>query len=174
MKYSLSSRILHWIIAVLIIFMIGLGIYMTEFLSKESSNRLEIYSLHKSIGVLLIILVFMRFINRFINKPPKLPESISKLDRTLAGFGHIALYAFMIIVPISGYLMSNSYGYPVHFFSIEMPFLVGKNFENAALFSKIHYYAGYTILALVIIHILAVIKHRFFDKAENDVLKRMI
>jgi cytochrome b561 len=173
-KYSLSSRIIHWLMAAIIIFLLGLGIYMTEFLPKDAPNHLEVYLLHKSFGALALILIFVRIINRLFNKAPELPKTLSKLEKNLSHLGHFGLYILMILVPVSGYLMSNSFGYPVHLFSLELPFLVSENFELGKIFAEAHEISAYSLLALVVIHILAVIKHRFFDKPENDVLKRMI
>ncbi|MBL6664591.1 MAG: cytochrome b [Rickettsiales bacterium] len=174
MKYSLPSRILHWIMAVIILGLLGVGIYMTEFLDRDSANRMLIYGLHKSFGVIVLILIFARVINRFINKPPALPNTIKKSERIGAHIGHIILYVLMFAVPLSGYLMSNSYGYPVKLFGLPLPFIVEKDFEVGKFFSSAHFYFGYGLLVVVIIHIAAVVKHRFFDQKENDVLKRMI
>lgn len=173
-KYTLSSRIIHWLMAVIIITLLGLGIYMTEFLSKEASNKMEIYNLHKSLGVVAFILIFLRIINRFAKPAPELPETIAKSERILAHLGHFGIYALMVIVPFSGYLMSNSFGYPVHLFSITMPVIAQTNFDLGKIFSEIHEISSYSLLGLVTLHILGVIKHRFFDKPENDVLKRML
>lgn len=174
MKYALTSRILHWFMAIVILFLLGLGIYMTDFLSKEAANRMEIYNLHKSLGVMVLILIFIRIVNRLIYKAPALPESLPKFEKILANLGHFGLYILMILVPLSGYLMSNSFGYPVHFFGIEMPFLIEKNFDHGKLFSEAHELSAFTLLGLIALHILGALKHRFFDKPENDVLKRMV
>ena len=173
-KYALSSRILHWLMALLILALLGLGIYMTEFLSKEAPNRMEIYSLHKSLGVLALILAFIRIVNRFLKPAPKLPDAIAKFERIAANLGHVGLYLLMLLVPLSGYLMSNSYGFPVHLFSIEMPFLVQRNMEMAGFFSEVHEISAYSLLGLVALHVLGALKHRFLEAPENDVLKRMI
>ena len=173
-KYPLSSRLIHWLMAVVILFLLGLGIYMTDFLPKDAPNHLEVYSLHKSIGVIALILIFVRILNRLILKAPKLPETLKKSEQILSHLGHFGLYVLMLCVPLSGYLMSNSFGFPVHLFSIEMPMLVERNLELGKLFAEAHELCAYALLGLVVVHILAVIKHRFFDKPENNVLKRMI
>jgi cytochrome b561 len=160
--------------AAIILFLLGLGIYMVYFLSKEDPGRMGIYALHKSFGVMVLAFISVRIINRFINKAPALPDSLPKFDRLAAHFVHVALYLLMILVPISGYLMSNSFGYPVHFFGIELPFLVEKNYEIGSIFSKTHQISAYSMIALLTLHILGALKHRFFDKPENDVLKRII
>jgi len=174
MKYALTSRILHWVMAVLIIFLLGLGIFMTDFLSKESTNRLDVYNLHKSLGVLVLILVFLRIINRLLTRTPALPFAISALEKKLAKFGHLALYFLMFLTPFSGYLMSSFAGYPVKFFAIELPNFFEANFEIAHFFAETHELSAFSLLGLIVIHILAVIRHRFFDKPGNDVLNRMI
>ena len=173
-KYTLSSRIIHWIMALLIPSILAVGIYMTEFLPKDSPNHLQVYELHKSFGVIALILIFIRIINRLIKKAPPLPESITRIEHILSHLGHFGLYVLMLIVPLSGFLMSNSFGFPVKFFSIELLVMVGTNFELGKLFALLHELSAYGLLALITVHILAVIKHRYFDKAENDVLKRML
>lgn len=158
----------------IIIGLLALGIYMAEFLSKEAPNRLEIYNLHKSFGVVALTLIFTRIINRFVNKAPKLPESMPKKERTLSAIIHAALYLLMIIIPLSGYLMSNSFGYPVSFFGFEMMTLAEKNMEMGEFYSEIHEISAYSIIALIGLHVLGALKHRFFDRPENDVLGRML
>lgn len=174
MKYPLSSRILHWLMAAIILCLLGLGIYMKEFLPKDAVNRLQIYDLHKSFGVIVLILITIRILNRLIKNAPALPESMPKWEQLLAHLGHLGLYALMVVVPLSGYLMSNSFGFPVKLFGIELPFLIEKNFDHGKIFSEAHEISAYSLLALITLHILAALKHRFFDRAENDVLKRML
>jgi cytochrome b561 len=53
-----------------------------------------------------------------------------KYEQILAHLGHFGLYVLMILVPLSGYLMSNSFGFPVHLFAIELPFLVEQNINT--------------------------------------------
>jgi cytochrome b561 len=173
-KYSASSRAIHWFMALIIFSALGVGIYMTKILPKDAPNHLEVYSLHKSIGVIALLFVILRIINRFIFKVPALPKTIKKHEQILSHLGHFGLYVLMVTVPLSGYLMSNSFGFPVHLFSIELPFLIERNFELGKILSEFHEISAYCLLALVSVHILAVVKHRFFDKPENDVLKRML
>jgi cytochrome b561 len=160
--------------ALLIPSILAVGIYMTEFLPKDSPNHLQVYELHKSFGVLALILIAIRILNRLLNKAPALPASMPKIEQILSHLGHFGLYILMIAVPLSGFLMSNSFGFPVKFFSIELPRMIGTNFEYGKIFAAAHELCAYGLLALIAIHVLAVIKHRFFDRPEHDVLKRMI
>lgn len=174
MKYPISSRIIHWLMAALIIFLIGLGIYMSQFLSKEAPNRLDIYNLHKSLGALALGAVFIRIINRGIFKSPELPNSLPKIEKIGAKSSHFLLYILMIAVPLSGYLMSNSFGYPVNFFGHNLPNMIEPNEKLSHLFHELHEILPYVMLGVIALHIAGAVKHRFFDKAENDVLKRML
>jgi cytochrome b561 len=174
MKYHLLSRIFHWAMALLIICMIGFGVYIADFIGEDSTNRYTLFDLHKSFGVLALILIAFRIINRFINHPPALPQTIKNYEKILAHLGHFSLYALMLIVPLSGYLMSNSYGFEVKFFGILLPFITSLNIDNAKIFSEVHEISAYILAGLIAIHIIAVVKHRFFDQKENDVLNRML
>ena len=172
-KYHLSSRIIHWLMALLILGMLALGIYMANFLPSDAPNKFQIYDLHKSFGVMVLILIFIRIFNRFMRPAPALPQGLPAIEKFASHAVHIALYALMLIVPFSGYLMSNSYGFPVHFFTIQMPNLISAKPELGMYFVKIHKYAAYALIAAIGLHIAGALKHRFFDKPENDVLKRM-
>jgi len=160
--------------AAIIIGLLGLGIYMTEFLSHDAENRFQIYDLHKSFGVVILLLIFVRIINRFLKPAPALPQSLPQIEKFASHAVHILLYILMLAVPLSGYLMSNSYGFPVHLFSITMPNLIAANPEFGKIFAQAHEFLSYSLLAAVGLHFLGALKHRFFDKPENDVLKRML
>jgi len=160
--------------AALILPTILLGIYMTDYLPKDAQNRMQIYGLHKSIGIIILILFFIRVINRLIKKAPALPNEIPAFDKVLSKIAHFAMYCLMLVVPLSGYLMSNSFGYPVFLFSLEMPKIAELNIEAAKVFSEIHEITAFTILGVVSVHIAAVAKHRFFDKSRVNLLKRML
>ena len=82
----------------------------------------------------------------------------------------------MIAAPVSGYIMSGSYpeSSGIDFFGIKLPDIVDKSESLSGFFHTIHGPIAYALLALVTIHLAAVIKHRFFDSKEADVLKRML
>lgn len=174
MKYAKSSRIIHWLMAAIIFVALATGIYMTN-KELDVDFRQSIYNFHKSIGVVIFILIIYRIINRFVNKPPKLPSSISPIEQKLAKIGHFALYLLMITTPISGYLMSSYAGFNVIFFGIEIPNILSQgNLEIAQIFLEIHEVSAFSLLGVIVLHILGALKHRFYDKPENDVLNRII
>ncbi len=172
-KYHILSRILHWLMALLVIAALGLGLYMTG-PAKLASYRYELYDLHKSIGILILILVVIRLVVRAVKSTPALPHTIPPAIRILSHITHILLYVLMIMVPLSGYLMSNFGGHLVKFFSIQIPSFVDKNPIFAQGFYNAHTKLAYVLIGFIALHLLGVTKHRFFDVKEHDVLKTMI
>lgn len=172
-KYHVTIKILHWLMAIIILSMIACGWYMSE-LPKEDPMRSTFYGLHKSFGVVILILFFVRVVARLITKAPELPVGIPKLQQKLALLGHKLLYLFMFIVPLSGYAMSNLHGYAVKMFGMSMPKIFPDNKALGGVAHEAHEILPYVLLAIVVLHAVAAVQHRFFDKPGNDVLGRML
>ena len=172
-RYPLIVRVMHWISALLILGLIGIGWYMAG-LDRSVSYKFELYFWHKSFGVLALLLVITRIIIRLSSKVPALPDTMPKYEQVLGKLTHGVLYLFMLGIPLGGYLMSNAGGRDVPFFGLVMPSLIGENKELAGMLHQIHINAPYVLLAFITLHILAALKHCFFDKKEHDVLKRML
>ena len=173
-KYHLSARIMHWTMSIIILSLLALGFYMANFMSPEAPNKMMIYNLHKSFGALVMFLVVGRIFIRFAHQVPALPSSMSMIVQKSAHLAHIALYVLMVFMPLSGYLMSNFFGYSVHLFGLPLPMLVEKNVEMGKFCADAHEFLGFSFVAVLALHIAGVVKHRFFDRPEHDVLKRMI
>lgn len=172
-KHHVLIRIMHWVMALLILGMIGCGWYMAD-LPKDDPLKGQLVGLHKSFGTLLLIMFFVRVLCRIVVTVPPLPETIPLIERALARVGHMMLYVFIGIVPLSGYAMSNMHGYEVSLFGLAMPKLFPTNKDLAGLVHEAHELLPYALLVIVILHVSAVIRHRFFDKPGNDVLGRML
>jgi cytochrome b561 len=173
-KYHISLRIMHWLMAAIILTLLGLGFYMAYFMDKDAANKMIIFNLHKSLGALVLFLIVVRIFMRLSKPVPALPETMHLALQKLSHLTHLTLYMLMIFMPLSGYLMSNAFGYPVHLFGLPLPVLMEKNLELGQFFSEAHEFLGFTFAGVLALHIAGVIKHRFFDIPENDVLKRMI
>ncbi|ELU02493.1 hypothetical protein CAPTEDRAFT_114504 [Capitella teleta] len=172
-KYPLLMRLMHWIVGLLILGIIGAGWYMVG-LDDNVSYKYDIYHWHKSFGVLVIFLLFARLVIRWASNVPKLPDSIPAYQRRLGTLVHWLLYLFMFLVPFSGFMMSNAGGRDVPFFNLTIPGFMEKNPELAGRLHDIHVIIPYVLLGIVVLHTLAAIKHRYFDKPEHDVLRRML
>jgi cytochrome b561 len=171
LKYPLTLRLFHWLIAILIIGLLCIGLYMSD-LSRDNPNRALLYSLHKSFGVTVLFLSLLRIGIRLTSFIPPLPEIIPVIERRLAHASHYLFYGFMIAIPVSGYAMTNSFGFPVKWFGISLPILFPINKSFGALANDFHSYAAFTLIGLICLHIAGVIKH--YWKERLNLLTRII
>jgi|JFJP01.1.fsa_nt_gi cytochrome b561 len=155
-KYSTSVRFLHWLMAILFTVIIVMGFVMVEF---KESKPWGLYELHKSLGILVFGLLFIRLFMRAVSKAPPLPADTALVARLVAHITVAFMYICMIIMPISGYLLSNSAGFPVKFFGIELPVLLAKNPELSEKIGQLHEIGGWVFVGLITLHILGVIAH---------------
>src|SRR5699024_2117037 len=114
--YNPVSKLLHWLIAVMIIAMLILGFYMTGL--PLSPYKLKIYSWHKWMGISILLLSFVRVLWRLKYPAPDLPPQISLQASKMALAGHAALYALTFAVPLSGWLMSSAKGVQTVWFGV--------------------------------------------------------
>jgi cytochrome b561 len=175
MKYSRSMRILHWVMAVIIIGMIGLGITIMSLPDNDPMGDVLLWW-HKSFGMLVLLLVGARLLIRFRSVIPALPRGISQLEARAAHAAHVAMYALMLLVPLTGYAMSSVFTQSdgVFFFGILLPELLPKNDAWFPVLEEAHHFLAFTLLGLVVLHAAGALKHRFLDRGrEEDVLSRM-
>lgn len=170
-KYPLQMRAMHWLLALIILCLLAVGLYM-ESLSRDDQMRPTLYAMHKSFGVTVFLLLLLRIFFRVRLGVPALPDVISMLERRLALLGHYAFYVFMIVMPLSGFLMTNAFGFAVKLFGIELPRLIGPDRDLGRTLETVHKFSAYLLIALIVLHVAGVIKHRLKDKV--NLLQRMI
>jgi cytochrome b561 len=170
-KYSTTLRAIHWIMAVLIITLLAIGIWMSG-LPDSYPGKFDYYALHKSFGIIALIFVTIRLAVRFQSNIPALPIKIRPFDNKLSQITIFLLYAAMIIMPFSGYLMSDLGGYQISFFSIKLPFIFEKHEALATFFYKTHGIVGNFLIFIITLHLLGTLKHFIFEKI--NLLKRII
>jgi len=190
-RYTKTAVVLHWLIAIAIFSMFALGWYMdglpkegakqmaydlfdlgiyTWQLAEEASPRTFYFNLHKSIGITILGLIFLRVIWRVTHKPPKLLASYKVWERKLATGVHHLLYLLMVALPLSGLIMATYSKYGVKWFGID--FIKGlDNNPMREAFKEVHEIIGVVILVVLVLHIVGALKHKFIDK--DDTLKRM-
>ncbi len=173
------ARLLHWSMAGIILFMLGLGYYMTEIVT-DVFEQFPLFQTHKSWGFTVFVLALLRIVWRFFNPTPALPDHMSGLERLAAHGGHWALYILMFALPLSGWLMSSAsplqdlYGIKNMVFGLfEMPDpLVPGDGDIEELFSDIHYWCAWALAAVLAGHVGAALKHHLVNK--DNVLRRMV
>lgn len=144
---------LHWIMAVCFLVLYLVGIIMSR-LPDEITLKDYMFDFHKSIGVLVMALLLLRiffllqvFGKKYSKRQPKLNK------QWIQGFTlHSLLYLLMLIVPLSGFLYSNSGGHEVEFFGIAMPNLFQQNQAFFPVARSIHFWLSYTFLAFILLH----------------------
>jgi len=167
-EYGLISKLLHWISALLLFVQIPLGFYLVDL--DFGPERLTVEDIHVAVGLSIFYLVILRLLNNVFNPTPKLEPSVFKGQKFLAKLNHILLYVTILSITISGIFkkLFNGETLTIVFKKIK----IQDNFELGELFYDIHVIANYTLIALIIIHILAVITHRLFFS--DNLLKRML
>jgi len=191
-RYTKVAIILHWLIAFGILGMFAFGWYMTGLpreapeqmsydlfdwgiytweLTKESSPRAFYFNLHKSIGITLLGLIIIRILWRITHNPPALLTSYKAWERKLSTSAHHLLYLLMVLVPLSGLIMSVAGKYGVKWFGLD--FIAGiENTPVREIFHETHEIAGLIFLAIIVLHILGALKHKLIDKDET--MNRML
>jgi len=171
-RYDRVAIALHWLVAVGVFVMIGLGWYMTD-IPKGTPQRAFFFNLHKSIGVTLGLLVLVRVVWRWNHPPPPLPSGTAGWVVNASRLSHGLLYALLVLMPVAGFTASNFSKYGVTYFGL---FKIGPLFaENKTLyelFQGIHHAASEVLVIVICIHIAGALKHLLLDK--DGVFFRML
>lgn len=167
--FGAIARFFHWVIAFLILGMLVLGLTMGSV--NYGLPRHEVYSLHKSIGLLILFLAIGRILWRFASVPPDALETHAKWERALARIVHLFLYLAIFAMPITGWLMSSAAGRPPTFFGLPVPRFLEKDEALAGIFSTAHEWIAYGLIAVIGLHVAGAIKHHLIDK--DATLRRM-
>ena len=166
-KYHPSIRIIHWLMFILFAIIFVLGVVMVEF---KDSEPWAMYSFHKSTGVLVFLLVWLRLVARWKTQiPPPSADIPLLVHRISQGAVHL-LYVLMIIVPISGYALSNVHGHDVYLYGIPLPKIFPASPEWEGFTSSLHYYLTYSFLGVFLLHLAGVIKHHLQGQ---EILRRI-
>lgn len=160
---------LHWVIAALIVTTIPLGWYVASL--RISPLKLQLVSYHKWIGVTIFFLALLRLGWRAGNQPPA-PLPAPAWQQRTANVVHWSLYLLIFALPLSGWLFSSAAGVPtVYFGAWQLPDLVGRDRALASTLHFAHQVFGWLLIALLVLHVGAVLKHQYFDR--DELMKRM-
>lgn len=190
-RYNKVTIILHWLIGLALLCMFALGFWMSDLskdlpkvatldlfnwgihtltFSEPLTPRAYYFNLHKSVGITLFALIIFRMLWRMAYPGPTLPSTMKDWEKMLATATHKALYALMLVMPLSGLLMAVLSKYGVVWFGI--PLVHGV--DNAIMrdvFKEAHELIGTVFLTIIVLHIAAAIKHKVVDK--DNVMERM-
>jgi cytochrome b561 len=169
--FGLTSLIFHWLSAILIIGLFIMGQIMEEM--QRGPEKIELRELHQSVGMVLLGLVLVRLIWRLTQGFPEAVDPSTKFLNSVSRLWHWALLAFIIAIPLSGYISSETGFRGVPFFGFfTFPDILASDHGLHELFEDIHEALVKILVPLVIIHVLAAFKHHFWNK--DATLKRML
>ena len=154
--FPLTSRILHWIMAVLIIAMLFIGVAMVSSLSDYD----RLVSIHKPIGILILVLAALRLVNRLVFPPPPLPGGMPIPLRVSAEASHWLLYALMFAQPLVGWAMLSAAGYPIALIgAFHLPPIVPHDMALYAFLRPLHSVLAFALFATFLLHLAAALTH---------------
>lgn len=174
-RYNAVAVTLHWLIALAIVAMFAMGWTMTDD-SVDPMTKFKLFQLHKSVGVTIICLVALRILWRLTHKAPPMGNHFPAWERVAAHLGHLALYALLLAVPLTGWMTvsASPLGIPTIVFGwFEWPHLgfIEPSEANDHFFSGLHELFANWMIIMVALHVGAVIKHFVIDR--ENILPRM-
>ena len=167
-EYGFISKVFHWLSAAVLIIQIPLGFYLVDM--DFGDKRLTVESIHVTLGLSIFYLILFRLLYKTLNPTPRLQNSLFPGQKIIAKLNHIFLYVSILVITISGALkkLFNGEELDMFFFYIE----IKDNFELAEIFYEINIVGNYTLIALISLHIFAVIVHKLLFK--ENLLKKIL
>lgn len=155
--FPAASRLLHWLMAPMIVAMLFIGVGMAASLSP----RYELLvSIHRPLGIAVFVLCVARIVNRFFNPPPELPDTVPSLQRFAAKASHVVLYALMFIMPLVGWGMLSAARYPIVLYGpLRLPPILPHNLMLYARLRGLHTDLAYLFFVTFLAHFGAALFH---------------
>lgn len=169
-KLSNSTVILHWLIAFAMVGSLAFGLYLEEL--PRSPDKGALIGIHKSVGVLILVLAFYRVLHRLRNKLPQPLTVTPRWQHNSAIVAHIVLLAGTVLMPVSGIIMTVGGGHPVGVFGLDLISGGEKNEMLKDIGKAAHGLGGKLLILMVVLHVIGTLKHHFIDK--DGVLRRML
>jgi cytochrome b561 len=174
-RYGAVAMLLHWGMAVLLAVLAGTGLYMVAMPDVGYDTRkITLILVHKAIGMGALVAVLLRLAWRGANILPGLVAGLPMWQQVAARFVHLALYALMFVVPVTGWLMSSAGGYPIPLFigDVVAPDLIGFNDHLFYLLIAVHRWLAYALIGLAAVHAAAALHHHAVKK--DDTLRKIL
>lgn len=181
-RYTTIAILLHWLVALCVLGLLVIGVAMV-WAPPEVVNltlKFNLYQWHKSLGITVFVLMFLRLLWRLTHKAPPLPDTLTPVERFFARLTHYGLYILLGIMPLTGWAVVStaSFNVPTLIFqTFHLPHIsyLAMHPDKASLSnlaSTIHLTLAISIASLIALHIAGALKHHFVDR--DDVLRRML
>ena len=156
-QFTLAARVLHWLMAALILTMLFIGVGMVASVSERHDWLIRI---HKPLGIAILILAVVRLAVRLRHPPPPLPADLPPLQKVAALASHWLLYALMFALPLIGWAMLSAGGYPIVLAgSVHLPAILPLNLPVYALLRRAHTLLAFAFFATILAHVGAALMH---------------
>ncbi len=171
-SWGSPAKLLHWLMAALIISTMVLGVVMVNL--PMNALKFELYAIHKSIGMTLLVLALLRISWRWMNPVvPALPSSLPTHERRLASWAHGLFYLLLFAMPISGYVINSAANFPLNVFGlVQVPNIVPESEAMTAAAKWTHAMLFWFFAGLISVHIAGALRHHFV--LNDDILRRML
>ena len=169
-EYGTVARILHWVVAALVLLQIPAGIAMVS--EPLTAWTAPVYIFHKGSGAVLLVLILARAAWRLTHRAPRFPDYMPALEQRIAHATHIAIYVVLVTMVLSGYVHVIGGGYPIELLDrLGVPPLIPNvpRLANAVL--VVHQFGAFVLVGLVAVHVSAVLRHQLIEG--NPQLRRM-
>ncbi len=150
---------LHWLLALAIFYQLALGLWMIDLPKSPVGFRAGWFNWHKSIGLVIGLLMCLRLTWRLTHPPQKDDVPMPTWQRRVSQANHGFLYLSLLLMPLSGFLGSNFTPYPVKFFGWALPRFLDPSADLKLICSNVHLYTSYTLIFLIVLHLLGAMWH---------------
>ena len=170
-QYDRMMVVLHWVLAIGLVYQLGLGLWMDELPKEPVGYRAQWFNLHKSIGLCLGMLILWRLGWRVTHSVPTAANPSGTWQHKASKVTHWGMYTCMLALPITGFAGSNFSAYPVKFFGVELPKLLDPDPAWKSVMSESHEWLASLFMILVLLHFLAAVWHGWVKR--DGLLRRM-
>jgi cytochrome b561 len=170
-SWGAPAKLLHWAVAALVFAQIALGWAAVSW--RLSPTKLDLFVWHKSTGMLILALMLVRVAWRLANVAPSLPAGMPALERGSAHASHLLLYALLLALPLTGWVVNSAANVPFRMFRlIPVPAIVEPDKATADAAASVHYLLFVALSLLLVVHVGAALRHHLLKR--DDVLLRML
>ncbi len=171
-SWGIPAILLHWLVAITVLSLFGLGLWMTE-LDYYSTWYRQAPDIHRSIGILLMLVILLRMVWRMLNRTPAALASHRRWEIRSAHVSHVLLYLLPLAIMITGYLISTADGRGVSVFDwFEVPALFSALDQQETIMGDLHRILSWVLIGIVAVHAAGALKHHFIDR--DTTLTRML
>ncbi len=171
-EYGAVRKILHWLVAILVVGQIGLGAELAYAPPADNALTGQLYGVHQGLGATILVLMLLRLVLRLILGVPVPPRGVPRFAEWLAGLNHRLLYLLLIAQPIIGYLRNGAAGHDWSIFGYyTIPSIIAKNAVLADALKEAHEAVGAALIVLILLHLLGAFYHGVIRR--DGVVQRM-